>query len=85
MPIPVVQGTGVGGLGGGVGIEYRPFGVQLQFTGEILSDSLIKLNVTPEVSSLDFANAITDLRVPDSGLCLRVALRVQWMSAVTRA
>jgi len=66
VPIPIVQGTGVGGIGGGVGIEYRQFGVQLQFTGEILSDSLIKLNVTPEVSSLDFANAITisGFRIP---------------------
>lgn len=66
VPIPTVQGTGVGGIGGGVGIEYRAFGVQLQFTGEIVSDSLIKLNVTPEVSSLDFANAITvsGFRIP---------------------
>ena len=66
VPIPVVQGGGVAGLGGGVGIQYRAFGVQLQFTGEIVSDSLIKLNVTPEVSSLDFANAITiaGFRIP---------------------
>jgi len=66
VPIPTVQGTGVGGIGGGVGVEYRAFGVQLQFTGEIVSDSLIKLNVTPEVSSLDFANAITisGFRIP---------------------
>src|SRR5688572_12049000 len=66
VPIPIVQGVGVGGVGGGVGIEYRAFGVQLQFTGEIVSDSLIKLNISPEVSSLDFANAITisGFRIP---------------------
>lgn len=66
VPIPIVQGVGVGGVGGGVGIDYRQFGVQLQFTGEIVSDSLIKLNVAPEVSSLDFANAITisGFRIP---------------------
>lgn len=58
LPIPVVQGVGGTGGVGGIGIQYRPFGVQLEFTGEILSDSLIKLQVTPEVSSLDFSNAI---------------------------
>lgn len=65
LPIPTVQGIGGAGAGG-IGIQYRPFGIQLTFTGEILSDSLIKLTVTPEVSSLDFANAITvqGFRVP---------------------
>ena len=45
---------------------YREFGVRLFFVGEIISDSLIKLQVIPEVSSLDFANAITlqGFRVP---------------------
>jgi Flp pilus assembly secretin CpaC len=69
IPIPVVQGFGGGaGAAGGAGIsiQYREFGVRLSFNGEIVSDSLIKLNVTPEVSSLDFANAITiqGFRIP---------------------
>lgn len=69
IPIPVVQGFGAaGGTGGGAGIsiQYREFGVRLSFTGEIISDSLVKLNVAPEVSSLDFANAITiqGFRIP---------------------
>ena len=58
IPVPVVQGGGGGDLGARVTIQYREFGVRLRFQGEIISDSLIKLAVRPEVSSLDFANAI---------------------------
>lgn len=68
LPIPVVQGFGGGGAGGqsGISIQYREFGVRLEFVAEIISDSLVKLNVTPEVSSLDFSNAITiqGFRIP---------------------
>ena len=64
LPIPIAQ-PGMGGQTF-VTIVYRPFGVQLKFRAEVLSDSLIKLQVTPEVSSLDFANAvlISGFRVP---------------------
>lgn len=65
VPIPVVQG-GAAGANNGISIQYRPFGIQLQFTGEIISDSLIKLTFTPEVSSLDFSNGIvlSGFRIP---------------------
>ena len=65
LPIPVVQGAGAGG-GSNVTLQYREFGIRLKFVGEIISDTLIKLQITPEVSSLDFANAITlqGFRVP---------------------
>lgn len=64
LPIPVVQ-PGESGTTR-VTIQYKEFGVRLQFVGEILSDSLIRLNVTPEVSSLDFVNGveISGFRVP---------------------
>jgi Flp pilus assembly secretin CpaC len=65
LPIPVVQG------GGDVNsqrvtIQYKEFGVRLRFLGEIVSDSLIKLSVTPEVSSLDYTNAVllSGFRIP---------------------
>ena len=66
LPIPVVQGSGAGTAGNAITLQYREFGIRLVFVGEIISDSLIKLSVTPEVSSLDFANAITlqGFRVP---------------------
>lgn len=56
FPFPVVQG--VAGVTS-VTIEFKEFGVRLNFTPEILPDGLIRLKVAPEVSSLDFANALT--------------------------
>lgn len=59
LPIPIVQGGGGGATGGSnVSIQYREFGIRLSFNGEVLTDSLLKLKLRPEVSSLDFANAI---------------------------
>ena len=66
LPIPIIQPTTGGAQSAGITIQYREFGIRLSFVGEIISDSLIKLSVTPEVSSLDFANAITiqGFRIP---------------------
>jgi pilus assembly protein CpaC len=60
-----VQGSAAGNTGA-VTIQFREFGVRLGFRGEVLSDSLVKLRVKPEVSSLDFTNAVTlqGFRVP---------------------
>ncbi|HZJ00299.1 MAG TPA: pilus assembly protein N-terminal domain-containing protein [Gemmatimonadaceae bacterium] len=64
IPIPIIQ-PGEGAVTR-VTIQYKEFGVRLRFVGEILSDSLIKINVTPEVSSLDFVNGvdISGFRIP---------------------
>lgn len=64
LPVPVIQ-TG-NNPSGAVTIQYREFGVRLAFIPEILSDSLIKIRVQPEVSSLDYANAVllNGFRVP---------------------
>ena len=64
IPIPIVQSSA--GTTGGVSIQYKEYGVRLRFTPEIVSDSLIKLQVVPEVSSLDFVNALLlqGFRVP---------------------
>jgi pilus assembly protein CpaC len=56
FPFPVVQG---GQSIGVVTIQFRPFGVHLDFTGTIGSDDVIRLHVVPEVSTLDFTNALT--------------------------
>lgn len=50
---PVPFSTGVGAIS----IQFREFGVRLNFTPTIAGD-LIKLRVRPEVSSLDFNNGI---------------------------
>lgn len=64
IPVPIAQ-PGQGGQTF-VTITYREFGIRLRFTPEILSDSLITLAVRPEVSSLDYTNAviIAGFRVP---------------------
>lgn len=54
VPIPVPQGSL-----GAVAIEYKEFGVRLTLTPTILGNQQILLKVAPEVSDLDFANAIT--------------------------
>jgi len=66
IPVPVVQGAGAQNMNAAVTIQYRPYGVQLRFVGEVITDSLIKLRVVPEVSSLDFANSavIAGFRIP---------------------
>lgn len=58
FPYPVVQG-GIGGNIGAVTIQFRPYGVKLDFTGNIEPDGTIRLKVAPEVSSLDYTNAVT--------------------------
>jgi pilus assembly protein CpaC len=40
-------------------IEFKPFGVRLSFTPVVLSQGVINLRIAPEVSELDFANAVT--------------------------
>ena len=63
FPFPVVQG---GGTTQAVTIMFKEFGVRLRFTPTITGDDTIHLKVAPEVSSLDFSNAVTmeGFRVP---------------------
>jgi len=56
FPFPVVQG---GQSIGVVTIQFQPFGVKLDFVGTVADDDTVHLKVAPEVSSLDFTNAVT--------------------------
>jgi pilus assembly protein CpaC len=56
FPFPVVQG---GSTFTAVTIEFREFGIRVNFTPEVLPGDRIRLKVAPEVSALDFANALT--------------------------
>jgi pilus assembly protein CpaC len=56
FPFPIVQ-PGQGFTA--VTISFREFGVRLQFTPTIMPNGNIYLHVQPEVSALDFANALT--------------------------
>jgi pilus assembly protein CpaC len=57
-PFPVVQGSTGTGVGA-VTIQFKEFGVRLNFIPTITPRGTIRLQVAPEVSSLDFANGVT--------------------------
>jgi pilus assembly protein CpaC len=56
-PFPIVQGTASGGAGA-VTIEFKEYGIRLNFIPTLTPRGTIRLQVAPEVSSLDFSNAI---------------------------
>jgi pilus assembly protein CpaC len=58
FPYPVVQGGTTGGSTA-VTIQFRQFGVRLNFIPTITPRGTIRLQVAPEVSALDYANGIT--------------------------
>ena len=66
-PVPVPQGLGT------VAIEYRSFGVGLSFTPTVLANNKINMKVAPEVSELDFSNAIQFSGFVVPGLSMRKA------------
>jgi pilus assembly protein CpaC len=45
-------------------VTFKPFGVKLDFTGIVQDDNTLRLHVNPEVSTLDFANAVV---IPGGG------------------
>ncbi|MBZ5608166.1 MAG: pilus assembly protein N-terminal domain-containing protein [Acidobacteriia bacterium] len=57
FPFPTLQGGGAGL--GAVTIQFREFGVRINFTPTVTPRGTIRLQVTPEVSALDFANGLT--------------------------
>jgi len=54
FPIPVVQG----GQNGTVTIVFKEYGVRLNFKPTIIDEDHIRLELEPEVSTLDFANGL---------------------------
>jgi pilus assembly protein CpaC len=60
IPIPVVSGAA-----GNVSVEYKEYGVRLNFRPTVAGDT-IRLHVRPEVSTLDFPNGIllSGFRIP---------------------
>ena len=57
FPFPTLQGGGSGV--GQVTIQFREFGIRVQFLPTVTSRGTIRMVVTPEVSSLDVANGLT--------------------------
>ena len=65
-PYPVVQ---AGTTSNSITIMFKEFGIRLHFTPTVLGGDLIHLKVRPEVSALDFSNAV----VLDDGQTFAVA------------
>jgi pilus assembly protein CpaC len=61
FPYPIPQGNF-----GSFTIQFKEYGVRLKFTPTVLGGDLINLKINPEVSSLDFNNAVVieGFRIP---------------------
>jgi pilus assembly protein CpaC len=57
FPIPIVQG-GSSGQGSTVTIVFKEYGVRLNFKPTIIDEDHIRLELEPEVSTLDFTNGV---------------------------
>ncbi len=58
FPYPVVQGTSAGGSTA-VTIQFKEYGIRLDFIPTITPQGTIRLQVAPEVSALDYTNEVT--------------------------
>ena len=56
FPVPIVQGGNDQGTS--ITVEFREFGVRLRFTPVVLGNGRIRLQMSPEVSDVDFTNAV---------------------------
>lgn len=60
FPFPVLTTTSTGGsVSPVITVQFKPFGVKLDFTPTVTESGAIHLQVSPEVSSLDYADAVT--------------------------
>jgi len=62
FPVPVWQG----GANGGISVTFKEFGIRLNFTPTVVEGQRVHLKVRPEVSTLDFTNAVVlqGFRIP---------------------
>jgi pilus assembly protein CpaC len=60
FPFPTLQSSSTGGaIAPVVTVQFKPFGVKLDFKPTVTASGAIHLKVRPEVSALDFANSVT--------------------------
>jgi pilus assembly protein CpaC len=57
FPFPVVQGGTANSTA--ITIQFRPYGVKVDFTPTVNPDGSIRIKLSPEVSTLDYSNAVT--------------------------
>ena len=56
FPVPILQG---GGNAGAVTVQFREFGIRLNFKPQLTENNTIKMYVKPEVNTLDIANGVS--------------------------
>jgi len=63
FPVPIAQGSSSGNTS--ISVMYKEFGIRLTFTPTVIGNR-VHLKVRPEVSTLDFANAVvlSGFRIP---------------------
>ncbi len=69
FPFPTIQGGGSGV--GQITIQFKEFGIKLNFLPVVTPRGTIQLTVTPEVSSLDYTNGLTVSGYTVPGLATR--------------
>jgi pilus assembly protein CpaC len=69
FPVPVSSGSGDGNSS--ITIQYKEYGVRVMLTPTVLDSQRIFLKVSPEVSELDFTNAVRSGGVQVPGLRVR--------------
>ncbi|MBX3580970.1 MAG: type II and III secretion system protein family protein [Rhizobiaceae bacterium] len=67
VPIPVAEDDGV------ITVDYKKFGVGLDFTPTVLADGLISLDIAPEVSSVDRSQSYSVGNISLPGFVVRRA------------
>ena len=67
-PVPIRTGSGSDSA---ITIQYKEYGVRLTLTPTVLDNDRIYLKVSPEVSELDFSNAVQTGGVSVPGLTVR--------------
>ncbi len=56
FPVPIVQG---GATSGAITIQFRRYGIGLNFLPQITANNTIAMHIKQEVSTLDYANAVS--------------------------
>jgi len=74
FPIPILQSVSSGQ--NAITVQFKEFGVKLDFTPTIIDENHIRLELAPEVSSLDFAAGVTVQGLVIPGLRVRRAKTV---------
>ncbi len=57
IPVPIAQSITTSGMPS-ITIQWKEYGVKLKFIPTVVDTNLINLRITPEVSSLDWANSV---------------------------